>query len=222
MSEFDAIVIGLGGAGSSAAYHLSASGLRVLGLEQFGPVHAYGSSHGKTRIFRTAYAEGESYVPFSQRAQELFRELERRSGERILVKTGGLYIGSPEAHAVRGALRSARRFGLPHEVLGPEQVAQRFPQFVLAEDEVAVHDPEAGVLFPENCIRAYDSAAVEAGGQLHFGETVRDWAAAEDAVTVRTNHGEYRARSLVLTAGAWTAQIAADLHLPLVIERQFV
>jgi sarcosine oxidase len=32
---YDAIVVGLGGAGSAALYHLSAKGLHVLGIEQF-------------------------------------------------------------------------------------------------------------------------------------------------------------------------------------------
>lgn len=55
---YDAIVVGLGGAGSAALYHLAAKGLNVLGLEQFTLAHELGSSHGQTRIIRGAYHEG--------------------------------------------------------------------------------------------------------------------------------------------------------------------
>ena len=67
-TPYDVIVIGLGGMGSAAAYHLARRGARVLGLEQFDVPHARGSSHGVNRIIRLAYAEHPSYVPLLRRA----------------------------------------------------------------------------------------------------------------------------------------------------------
>jgi D-arabinose 1-dehydrogenase-like Zn-dependent alcohol dehydrogenase len=55
---YDAIVVGLGGVGSAALYHLARQGAHVLGLEQFSIAHTLGSSHGQTRIIRGAYHEG--------------------------------------------------------------------------------------------------------------------------------------------------------------------
>ena len=55
--SFDVIVLGVGGMGSAACFELARRGRRVLGLEQFPLVHARGSSHGHTRIIRTAYYE---------------------------------------------------------------------------------------------------------------------------------------------------------------------
>ncbi|MDR7391676.1 MAG: FAD-dependent oxidoreductase, partial [Armatimonadota bacterium] len=75
---YDAVVVGLGGAGSSAAYHLARRRLRVLGLEQFGPGHDRGSSHGRTRITRQAYFEHPHYVPLLLRAYELWQDLQQR------------------------------------------------------------------------------------------------------------------------------------------------
>ena len=40
------MVVGLGGMGSAAAYHLARRGRRVLGLERFTALHDRGSSHG--------------------------------------------------------------------------------------------------------------------------------------------------------------------------------
>src|SRR6202022_199521 len=54
-SVYDVIVLGLGGMGSAAAYHVTKRGGRVLGLEQFGIAHAQGSSNARTRMIRKAY-----------------------------------------------------------------------------------------------------------------------------------------------------------------------
>ena len=65
---YDAIVVGVGGMGSATVYHLARSGCNVLGLERFGIAHAFGSSHGSTRIIRLAYSEGSEYVPLLRAA----------------------------------------------------------------------------------------------------------------------------------------------------------
>ena len=54
MTSFDVVVLGLGGIGSAALCQLAGRGVTVLGIDHFGPAHAQGSSHGQTRLFRTA------------------------------------------------------------------------------------------------------------------------------------------------------------------------
>ncbi len=222
MTSYDTIVAGLGGAGSSAAFHLARAGERVLGLERFAPVHVHGSSHGRSRIYRTAYFEGPGYVPLLLRAHELWRDLQASTPDPIVRPTGGLMIGRPDTPTVAGALRTAEQCRLPHEMLDAAAVGARFPQFDLRRDESALFDPNAGVLFPENCLRAHTAGAVDAGAELHYGEPLASWTATSRGVVVRTRSGEYRARSLVLTVGAWTGRIVPDLRLPLQIERQFM
>ena len=85
---YDAIIVGVGGMGSAAAYHLTRRGRRVLALERFQLGHEFGSSHGLTRIIRLAYFEHPSYVPLLLRAFELWRDLERDSGTLLLHVTG--------------------------------------------------------------------------------------------------------------------------------------
>jgi len=79
---YDVIVIGVGGMGSAAVYHVAARGATVLGLEQFAVPHARGSSHGLTRIIRLAYWEHPSYVPLLRRAYALWREAEAHLRDR--------------------------------------------------------------------------------------------------------------------------------------------
>ena len=63
MERYDAIVLGIGGIGSAALYHLARRGVRVLGIDRFNPPHDRGSSHGQTRVIRQAYFEHPDYVP---------------------------------------------------------------------------------------------------------------------------------------------------------------
>jgi len=88
--------------GALSAWRLAARGARVIGFERFHPGHDRGSSHGDTRIFRTAYFESPEYVPLVQRGRELWRELEEESGQELLTLTGGLAIGPPDGELVTG------------------------------------------------------------------------------------------------------------------------
>ena len=90
MPSYDAIVIGVGGMGSSTIYHLARRGLKVLGLEQFEIPHELGSSHGYSRMIRYTLQEHPSYVPLVRRAYELWYELEQTVGETLVVTTGSV------------------------------------------------------------------------------------------------------------------------------------
>jgi sarcosine oxidase len=220
--SYDAIVVGLGAMGSSTLFHLARRGLRVLGLEQYSAGHALGSSHGDSRIIRETYFEHPLYVPLVQRAHELWRELERISGTSLMKITGGLMIGPTAGAVVRGTLRSAREHALPHEVLTTPEVHRRFPAFELASNLVAVLDPRAGYLDPDACNAAHIAAAHRAGAEARFEEPVVEWTAEGGEVQVQTTLDSYRAKRLVLAAGAWTRGLAHDAVLPLTVERQSV
>src|SRR5262245_55663131 len=219
MEPYDAIVVGLGAMGSAAASHLARRGQRVVGLEQFTPAHDRGSSHGRSRVTRQAYFENPAYVPLLERATELWRQLQRDSGRRLLQITGGLMLGPPEGVVVKGTLASARAHGLPHEVLEAAEVRRRFPAFTPQEGTAGVLDHAAGVLFPEECVLAHIESATRAGAELRWQEPVLRWRATDDHVEVTTAQATYAADSLLLCAGPWMTEVLAELGLPLVVER---
>src|SRR5436189_6261323 len=125
---YDVIVAGRGAHGSSAAYTLASRGAAVLGFDRFARGHTLGSSAGLSRIIRLSYYEHPDYVPLLRRAWELWRELERASGEHLLTQTGGLYAGPPDGQLVAGALESSRRHELEHEVLDAAALRRRYPR----------------------------------------------------------------------------------------------
>jgi sarcosine oxidase len=215
----DALVVGLGGMGSAAAAHLAARGLRVTGLERFGPAHALGSSHGGSRIIRQSYFEDPAYVPLLKRAYELWERAERDAGADLLTVTGGLYLGAPHSRTVAGALASAREHDLPHERLDAAEIRRRFPTLRPADGEVALYEAVAGYVRPEASVSAHLRLAARAGAELHFDEPVTTWNAG-DGVRVTTATGTYEAERLVVCPGAWAPQLLADLGVPFTVERQ--
>jgi len=220
MKHYDAIVLGVGGMGSAAVYHLARRGQRVLGIEQFSLGHEFGSSHGVTRIIRLAYAEHPSYVPLLRRAYELWREMEGTAGERLLVITGGLDIGPAEGTMVAGSLQSCREHGIPHEVLDAGEVMRRYPGYRLPAEMAAVYQQDGGFVLPERSIAVHVSAALALGAEVHGCERVAGWSVEGGVVEVRTDRGRYRADRLVITAGAWAAQSLPLLKSLAVPERQ--
>ena len=79
--RFDVIVLGVGGMGAAALYHLAARGLRVIGIERDAVPSLRGSSVGQTRIIRKAYFEDPRYVPLLHRSYELWNALRKRLEE---------------------------------------------------------------------------------------------------------------------------------------------
>jgi sarcosine oxidase len=216
---FDTVIVGLGAMGSSALYHLASRGVKVLGVDRFVTPHVHGSTHGRTRIIREAYYEHPCYVPIVQRAYELWASLEREIGEQLFVQTGGLMIGPPEGELFAGALRSATEHGLAHAILDPTEAQARFPGFRVPAGSLALHEPRAGLLFPEKCVEACLSLAARAGATIRSGVTVTGWNA-DDGLRIETDAGELRAHTLILAAGPWLPSLVPDLELPLEVERQ--
>jgi sarcosine oxidase len=215
----DTIVVGLGAHGSAAAYHLAKRGNRVLGLERFSRGHTLGSSGGLSRIIRLSYYEHPDYVPLLRRAWQLWRELEKESGQSLLTQTGGLYLGPPDGELVPGALASAQQHRLPHDVLDAKALRKRFPTFVVDDNWIGLLEPQAGWLAPEESIETHLRGAESRGAALRFDEPVQSWERDGDGVLVRTSRGVYRAAHLVLAAGPWLGDLVPSLAPHLWVER---
>ena len=217
---YDTIVIGAGGMGSAACWHLARRGVRVLGLERFDIPHAMGSSHGFNRIIRLAYFEDPSYVPLLRRAYENWKELEQRFGERLLHLTGGIDAGLPGSQMVEGSLRACREHDLTHVVLTGAELKRRSPGYNLPDDHMAVFQPDSGFVSAERAIVAHVTLAQAAGAEIHAREPVLDWQPTAAGVRVRTERGTYEAGRLIISAGSWMGDLVPDLRDVAVPERQ--
>jgi sarcosine oxidase len=217
---YDAIVVGVGGMGSAACYHLARRGLRTLGLERFDIPHSMGSSHGITRIIRLAYYEHPSYVPLLLRAFALWDDLARESGRHLLEVTGTIDASAADEVVFTGSLASCQQFDLPHEILTSAELTARYPGYRLPSGHRALFQPRGGFLLPERCITAHVEGALGAGADIRARERVIGWEPRGDGVRVTTARAVYEAERLVLAAGAWIGSFVPALNALAQPERQ--
>jgi sarcosine oxidase len=196
-------VIGGGVMGAAAAWRLTKRGADVVCIDRHSPPHSLGSSHGESRIFRTAYMEGAWYVPLLREALPLWRELEAESGADLLTLTGALMIGPASSQTVEGAMTAAREHQLDVRLLDAGDLRRDYPAHVVGPDDVAVLDEVAGFIRPEAAVAAMlsqvPSVQRNTAVQSVF-ETLRNF----DAV--------------VVAAGPWTSELVD--WIPLTVERQ--
>ena len=217
-AEYDAIVVGLGGIGSAAAFRLAnaGGGRRILGLEQFELGHDRGASSDVSRITRLSYHRRE-YVELAIEAQAAWREVEQASGEQILTITGGLDLAPPDAKEsiddYAGAMTAA---GVAFEWLDDAAVARHWPQWRLDPGARAIFQANGGIADPERGNRAHQRLAQEAGATLleHARVTSIEDEAGELAVSLGDGR-RFSAGAVVIAADAWTNDLLAPLAIPL-------
>jgi len=177
-------IIGAGVMGLATARALSRAGCDVVVYEQFGPGHTRGSSHGRSRIFRLAYAELE-WVRLAQEALAGWRELEAEAGERLLELNGLIEIVSDLRDSSAPALEAC---GVVWQQLSRDEVERRFP-LRLPAGSVGMLQPEAGIIRADRAL-----AAFARGIDVRYGVHVASLT-------------DLDAACVVVTAGAWVNEL---------------
>ncbi|MCW5910909.1 MAG: N-methyl-L-tryptophan oxidase [Cyclobacteriaceae bacterium] len=219
-ATFDVIVLGAGSMGASACYYLAKSGVKVLGIEQFGIPHEQGSHAGQSRIIRKAYFEHPDYVPLLERAYHNWKELESETSSQLYFPTGLLYAGKPGGVLIKGVKESAKKYSIQVDELNAGERAKRFPQFNIPADYEVLFEPDAGFLTPERCILSFTEQAIKSGAAIHTHEQLLEWKQDGDSISVRTNKSSYACKKLVVTTGAWTPHVLPVLQKHLTVTRQ--
>jgi sarcosine oxidase len=199
VERVDVAVVGAGVIGSATARALGARGVSAVLLEQFGPGHARGSSHGATRIFRLAYPD-PGYVRMAVAARARWAALAAEAGEELVVPTGGLDAG-PGAAACAAALAEC---GVEHTWLEAGELRDRFPGLEIEPGERMLFQPDAGVSLAGRAVAALQRLAQRDGVPVRAGTPVRGIEPRGDHVVLRTPAGDITARVAVLAAGPWT------------------
>jgi sarcosine oxidase len=219
--SYDVIVIWGVAMGSAAAWHAARRGHRVLCLDRFAPPHAWGSSHGATRIIREAYYEHPQYVPLVRRSYDLWDELARNLATPPLYRlTGGAYLGAPDCPLVRGVLASCAAHDIAHEVLDPDALARRFPVLRAEQGMVGVVEHRAGFLDVDRAIRGMRLAATAAGAELLEGVPVERLTVSAPGVTVHTAEDAFTAPQAIVAVGAWVRELLPQLAALFRVQRQ--
>ena len=189
-------VVGAGVMGLAAARALARRGHDVTVYEQFELEHTRGSSHGSSRIFRLSYPDPE-WVSLAQRSYELWRELENESGVQLLELHGLVDVElNPSAR-----LDALEARAVPHEVLGPDDVRDRFG-FEYPDVERLVFTRDAGISLANVTVSTLASEA------RRYGAGFRENTRIESLDDVPGD-------SVVVTAGGWAPKLLAGAGVEL-------
>jgi len=181
--------------GLATGWALERRGVDVTVYEQFRIGHDHGSSHGRSRIFRLAYAEPE-YVRLAQEALTLWHELEGESGETLLELNGLVEVVQTLEESTAQTLEAC---GVAWERLDRDEAERRYPIHV-PKGWFVVVQPEAGIVRADLALGAFARAV-----------DVRE----ESRVTP----DELDADVVVVTAGPWVNELL-DEPLPVKATRE--
>ncbi len=196
-------------AGLATARELARDGRAPLVLERFELGHRNGSSHGNSRIVRLAHDRRDD-VADALEAYEGWRRLERDARQTLLVTVGGLDFGA----LIEPTLEALSALDVAAEVLEPAEIERRFPA-VAARGQPALLQPDAAIGLADVTLRALAQDARRHGATIRTATPVVALTPRTDAVELETADGRIDARAVVLAAGGWIGDLAAQVGVPL-------
>lgn len=213
------IVLGLGGIGSAAAYWAARRlGDEVLGIEQFELGHGNGGSEDHSRIIRLSY-HTPGYVELALAAYQAWDGLEEDSGEKVILRTGGLDLAPVDATIGLDDYRSSMTdLGVPFEELDAAEVMRQWPQWRLDDDVAALYQERSGIAMASRANAAHRRMARDHGAELIETSEVTAIIEGADGVIVETADGVHEADHLVVAAGAWTNRVVGHLGVTFPLE----
>jgi len=191
----------------------------VVGLDQYGIGHAFGSSHGHSRVFRTFYYDS-IYATLAEAALAGWRELEALSGEQLLTLNGATFFAQRGNKLFDQNVRVLQDLKMPFELLSPVQVSNRFPALWLPTGVDACLAPRSGFLVANRSVRAHVLQALRFGVTILEGVCIRHIDVSKDGPEIETSAGRYRCDRLIVIPGPWALRTLVDVSLPLKVTRQ--
>ncbi|XP_072031275.1 peroxisomal sarcosine oxidase-like [Amphiura filiformis] len=211
MGDYDCLVVGAGIEGCATAYQLAKRKYKTLLLEQFPLPHSRGSSHGHSRAARYAYHD-KIYADMMREAFPMWYHLEQETNTTLYRQTGLLILQEPSQGSFEARLQTVKDLGLQVTQLNGEDLNKLYSGVQYSNDHKVFLEHKAGVLMANKCLTSLQNRFIHFGGKIHSEEQMREIIPG-NMVRVRTNKGEYRAKSVILTVGPWAGQVMKPLGL---------
>ncbi len=207
-------VIGLGAIGSQTLLQLSLAGVSAIGFDRTTSPNDRSGHAGETRLILST-PEG----PESEAGEQLtggmgaaWERYEKTTGHRVLLRNGGLVIGNRDDGRMEYALAAAaKRDDGSAAAYSAAQLRERYPQFVLGDDDVAVFDALSGGVRSEWTVAGAVNVARKHGATVRSSEEVLGWSVEPGGVRVYTTASDYRFEKIVVTVGGYVKHLLPSL-----------
>ena len=215
----DVAVVGAGTFGMWTALHLQRLGARVTVVDAYGAGNSRQTSGGETRGVRTSYGDrphGAQWAGWAQRAIERWIAWDEEGRDRLLprlfFRTGDLILREAANRYFTETRRNWDALGTPYEVLGPGEVARRWPWIRYDNLGVALYEPGAGVVRARRAIESVARVFEEEGGTIRIERAAFG---ARDGRSLRAlrlaSGGTLSAGTFVLACGPWFPKVLPEL-----------
>jgi sarcosine oxidase subunit beta len=207
----DAIIVGGGLHGLSAALHLARAGLRPLVLEKDYPGrHASGVNAGGVRRLGRDFAE----IPLSVAAMRLWHNVEDLVGDDCgFTMCGQVKVAETDAElqVLRDRAAQVSVQGFDHEeIIGANELRQVAPA-ISRHCVGAMICRDDGAANPFRTVTAFRRKATELGAEIRSGMAVTGLSQKAGIWSVEAGRGRIEAPVLINASGAWGAGIAGML-----------
>ncbi|RDI37590.1 FAD-dependent oxidoreductase [Aquicella lusitana] len=218
MYDADVIVIGGGPIGLASAFYAAKMGQSVIVLEQFSFGNQAGSSAGHVRMWRTAITEA-SHAKMAFQAGDMYREIERESGQRLLHPHGLLNFGVETEYTAQGTIETAYEVlkSLGHRCIKytKKQLEERFPFKDLPDNYYGVYHENNAVIDVKLLLKTLVSLNAKYGVALNENEPVTEVKADANGVMVKSTTNTYFAKKVIVTPGPYINEFVGQFGFQL-------
>ena len=208
-----AVIVGGGIAGCSVAYHLTKLGWTDVVLLERARLTAGTTWHAAGLV--GAMRPNRAMTAMSKYGIDLYAKLEAETGQATGWKNcGSLNVArTPErVVAFKRQMALAKGFGVQIDEISPSEAGKIWPLMRTDDLQGAIWLPGDGKANPADLCMALAKGARMGGAKLFEGVGVTGFERANGAISaVLTDKGRIAADIVVLAAGQWTRQVAAQL-----------
>jgi sarcosine oxidase len=202
------LVVGAGVFGAWSAKFLADAGHIVTLVDAYGPANSRASSADHSRVIRSGYGADEIYARWAADAWRDWEWLESASGQRLLTRTGALFMGEPGNAYVAETWATLGRLGIAAELLDPPALQLRFPQIAIGGLGAVVLERDAGVIRARAAVQSLVDVLARAGAVSYVQDDVEPIDEGRGPQTIRTRRGaELRADVCVFACGPWLPRL---------------
>jgi glycine cleavage system T protein len=219
-SHAQVVIIGGGVGGCSIAYHLTQMGWKDVILLERHELTAGSTWHSAGLVGQLRSDANLTRMMYY--STDLYRRLKKETGQDTgWREVGGLRLASsPERlEELKRLSGMARSFGMPMEMLSPQEAWELFPLINLEGVVGAVYTPTDGMIDPTGLTNALAAGAKSRGARIFTETDVEKINLKRGRVDeVVTNRGTIKTEVVVNAAGQWGGEVGkmVGLNLPVV------